>query len=129
MKLPYIDAWNDGRRRVAEIYNELLADVPGIITPELSDGHVFHQYTIRVIDGKRDEVKEYLASDGVGSMIYYPIPQDQLPVYQGKYEVNPVSESLAGEVLSLPIWAELEISVLKYVQQALQNAIAAKVLS
>lgn len=129
VKLPYIDAWNDGRRRVAEIYNELLADVPGIITPELADGHVFHQYTIRVIDGKREQVQQYLASQGISTMIYYPIPQDQLPVYKGQYAVNPVSDELACEVLSLPIWAELEISVLKYVQQTLQNAIPARILS
>jgi len=108
VKLQYIDSWNQGRYGVAKTYNELLADVPGIITPELVEGHVFHQYTIRVTDGKRDKVKESLAAEGIGSMIYYPIPQDQLPVYKGQYEVNPVSELLGREVLSLPIWAEMK---------------------
>lgn len=125
VKLPYIDAWNDGRRRVAEIYNELLADVPGIITPELADGHVFHQYTIRVTDGKREQVQEYLASQSISTMIYYPIPQDQLPVYKGQYEVNPVSDKLAQEVLSLPIWAELHQltveQIVKIIKQALSR--------
>ena len=123
VKLQYIDSWNQGRFRVANTYNELLADVAGIITPELVEGHVFHQYTIRVTDGKRDEVKESLASEGIGSMIYYPIPQDQLPVYKGLYEVNPVSELLGGEVLSLPIWPEIEESKIELVINSLKQAL------
>ncbi|MGB7518497.1 MAG: DegT/DnrJ/EryC1/StrS family aminotransferase, partial [Spirulinaceae cyanobacterium] len=115
--------WNQGRFRVAKIYNELLADVAGIITPELVEGHVFHQYTIRVTDGKRDDVKEYLASEGVDSMIYYPIPQDQLPVYKGQYEINRVSKYLGGEVLSLPIWAELQAEVQAQVTQKIISAV------
>jgi len=108
VKLPYLEQWNEGRRQVAKTYNELLADVEGIITPEFADGHVFHQYTIRVLDGKRDKVQKYLGEQGIGSMIYYPVPQDQLPVYQGQYPKMPVSDLLGTEVLSLPIWPELE---------------------
>jgi dTDP-4-amino-4,6-dideoxygalactose transaminase len=48
-------------------------------------------------------------------MVYYPIPQDQLPVYKEKYPKNPVSDMLAGEVLSLPIWAELEETTIEKV--------------
>ncbi|MCT7968547.1 DegT/DnrJ/EryC1/StrS family aminotransferase [Laspinema sp. D1] len=108
VKLPYLEQWNEGRRRVAKTYNDLLADVSGIITPELADGHVFHQYTVRVLDGKRDKVKEYLGEQVIGSMIYYPVSQDQLPVYQGQYPKMPGSDLLGTEVLSLPIWPELE---------------------
>ncbi len=107
MKLPYLEQWNEGRRQVAKTYNQLLADVPGIVTPKLADGHVFHQYTIRVLDGKRDRVQKYLGEQGIGSMIYYPVPQDQLPVYQGQYPKMPVSDLLGTEVLSLPIWPEM----------------------
>lgn len=128
VKLPHLDAWNEGRRRVAKTYNELLKDIPGIITPELVDGHVFHQYTIRVLDGKRDEVKEYLASEGIGSMIYYPIPQDQLPVYKGQYEMLPVSEFLSGEVLSLPIWGEIHKTAIEQVAQVIR-AVLVKAIS
>ncbi len=123
VKLPYIDQWNEGRRRVAQAYNDLLADVPGIITPELSKGHVFHQYTIRVLEGKRDKVKESLGEQGIGSMVYYPVPQDQLPVYQGQYPKLPMSDLLGTEVLSLPIWPELEKytidSIVKVIKQLL----------
>ncbi|GCL36926.1 DegT/DnrJ/EryC1/StrS aminotransferase [Sphaerospermopsis reniformis] len=107
VKLQYIDQWNEGRRKVAQVYNDLLANIPDIVTPMIRDGHVFHQYTIRVLNGKRDSIKEYLASEGIGSMVYYPIPQDQLPIYQGQYPIRPVSEMLAAEVLSLPIWTEI----------------------
>lgn len=131
VKLQYIDIWNQSRYRVARIYNELLADLSGIITPELVEGHVFHQYTIRVTDGNRDRVKEHLASEGIGTMIYYPIPQDRLPVYSGHYDVNPVSESLGTEVLSLPIWAELQenvqAEVTKQIIFALKKTISAVV--
>lgn len=121
VKLPYIDAWNEGRRKVAQIYNELLANIPSVITPELTNGHVFHQYTIRINNGTRDQVQENLASKGIGTMIYYPIPQDKLPVYNGQYPVNPVSDLLAGEVLSLPILTDINQSVLDFVAFALRE--------
>jgi dTDP-4-amino-4,6-dideoxygalactose transaminase len=124
VKLPYIDAWNEGRRKVAQIYNELLANIPSVITPELTNGHVFHQYTIRINNGTRDQVQENLASKGIGTMIYYPIPQDKLPVYKGQYPVNPVSDLLAGEVLSLPILTDINQSVLDFVAFALRENLA-----
>ncbi len=74
-----------------------MADVHGIVTLEITDGHVFHQHTIRVLDGKRDDVQKYLTEQSIGSMIYYPVPQDQLPVYKGKYPVNYVSDLLATQ--------------------------------
>jgi dTDP-4-amino-4,6-dideoxygalactose transaminase len=111
VKLPYIDKWNEGRRRVARNYWDLLADVAGVTAPKVIDGHVFHQYTIRVAGGKRDQLAAALNEQGIGTMIYYPIPQDRLPVYLGQYPVLAVSESLTGEVLSLPIWPELESDV------------------
>ncbi|MEL6470767.1 MAG: DegT/DnrJ/EryC1/StrS family aminotransferase [Cyanobacteria bacterium J06623_4] len=107
VKLPYIDRWNQQRRQVAETYSRLLNGVEGVITPQLSDGHVFHQYTIRILNGQRDRVKQALAEAGIGAMIYYPFPQDRLPIYSGQYPANPVSDALGKEVLSLPIWPEL----------------------
>lgn len=108
VKLPHIDEWNAGRRQVAQRYNALLAEVPDLITPAIVPGHVFHQYTVRVLKGKREQLREKLAAQGVGSMIYYPIPQDQLPIYKGQYETCLTSEQYAQEALSLPIWPELD---------------------
>jgi dTDP-4-amino-4,6-dideoxygalactose transaminase len=127
VKLPYTDKWNEGRRIVAKTYNQLLVDVPGIVTPEIADGHVFHQYTIRVLDGKRDQVQKYLTEQGIGSMIYYPVPQDKLPVYKGQYPANPVSDLLATQVLSLPIWPELDYVAVNRITDAISQALTAEV--
>jgi dTDP-4-amino-4,6-dideoxygalactose transaminase len=108
VKLPHLAQWNEGRRRVAETYNELFKNVEGIITPAITEGHVFHQYTLRILDGKRDALAKAMQSQGIGTMIYYPVPQDRLAVYRGQYPTNPVSDRLAEEVLSLPIWPEME---------------------
>jgi dTDP-4-amino-4,6-dideoxygalactose transaminase len=124
VKLPYIDKWNTGRRSVAKTYNNLLVEVPHIITPEITDSHVFHQYTIRVTNGKRDQLAQYLSQQGIGTMIYYPIPQDKLPVYHGKYPANPVSDQLSTQVLSLPIWSELEDQKATIIAEAIQAFMA-----
>ena len=123
VKLPRIDQWNQGRRRVAALYNEMLADTPSISTPELVGGHVFHQYTVQINDQKRNPVKEFLASEGIGSMVYYPVPQDQLPVYKDKYPQTPISDRLAEKVLSLPIWPEMDLRVIKQVTQAIHSSL------
>jgi dTDP-4-amino-4,6-dideoxygalactose transaminase len=124
VKLPYLDQWNQSRRRVAETYNHLFADVANLTTPAIPLGHVFHQYTIRISKGKRDQVAQTLSELGIGNMIYYPIPQDLLPVYKGKYPANPVSELLASQVLSLPIWAELELEAIARVAEGVKKALA-----
>ncbi|MGF1488004.1 MAG: DegT/DnrJ/EryC1/StrS family aminotransferase [Prochloraceae cyanobacterium] len=124
IKLKYIDNWNQQRRRVARTYNDLLANIDAIITPDLTEGHVFHQYTIRFLNQKRDLIKQYLADRGIASMIYYPVPQDRLPVYQGKYSANSVSDTLAKEVLSLPIWPELSETKIKIVVETINQALS-----
>src|SRR5690606_6066596 len=107
VKLPHVDAWNEGRRATARRYGELLADVPGVVTPEIVDGHVFHQYTVRLLGADRDQVQKRLSDAGIGTMVYYPVPQDRLPVYSGMGGACPVSDALAEQVLSLPIGASL----------------------
>lgn len=123
VKLKYISNWNQARRNIAQIYNQLLTDIPQIITPKITDGHVFHQYTIRVTNGQRNQLKDYLNSQGIGCMIYYPIPQDQLPVYKGQYPPLPISMQLAEEVLSLPIWAELETNQIEEIATTINKLI------
>lgn len=125
VKLSYVSQWNQQRRQVAQVYNRLLADVEGVIPPAITAGHVFHQYTLRVLEGKRDAVHSYLAEHGIGAMIYYPIPQDCLPVYQGQFPNYPVSKQVASEVLSLPIWPELDEPTQVRVVTTLKDAIAA----
>ncbi len=121
VKLPHIDENNDLRRAAAMRYDELLADLDGVVPPAVVPGHVFHQYTIRVTGGRRDAVREALAAASIGTMVYYPIPCHRLPVYAGRSISMPVSESLAAEVLSLPIWPSVEPES----QERVRDAIAA----
>jgi len=109
VKLPHIDPWNEGRRRVAALYDQLLAEVPWIETPAVIDDAdcVFHQYTVRIIGRNRDEVQSHLKQAGIGTMIYYPVPVHKLPVYSHLDVTLPRAEHAAGEVLSLPIGPSL----------------------
>lgn len=121
VKLQRIDSWNDGRREVALRYKELLANIPGVIAPNVVDGHVFHQYTVRVTGCNRDEIVEAMSEAGVSCMVYYPTPQDKLPVYDGQFGNYRVSNMLGEQVVSLPIWPELDAVT----QQAISDSLSA----
>lgn len=109
IKLNYVDEFNRGRRAAAQYYNDQLEELEGIETPEISEGHVFHQYTIRVKEGRRDSLKMHLAKRGIDTNIYFPTPQNELPVYEDKgYPVLPDARRMSEEVLSLPIWPHIE---------------------
>ena len=107
VKLPHIDRWNDQRRDAAHRYDELLTGTPGIVTPEIVPGHVYHQYTIRVTDGRRDALQAELRRAGVGTAVYYPVPMSELAVYEKFARTAPVSGASAREVLSLPLSTSL----------------------
>lgn len=123
LKLPLVDGYNEARRKVAARYNELLAGVEGVIAPEVSPGHIFHQYTLRITEKDRDAVQVKLNELGISTIVYYPIPQDRLPVYAGQYEPLPNSEILAKQVISLPIWPQIseeqQVRVIEGVKAAL----------
>lgn len=123
LKLPLVDGYNEARRRVATRYNELLAGVEGVIAPEVSPGHIFHQYTLRITEKDRDAVQAKLNELGISTIVYYPIPQDRLPVYAGQYEPLENSEILAKQVISLPIWPQIseeqQVRVIEGVKAAL----------
>ena len=119
VKLKYIDTWNTQRRDAAETYSDLLNGYKQIITPEIVCGHIFHQYTIRVPGLDRDKLKEKMYEKGVISMVYYPIPANKLPVFGDRFPDCPVSEKLANEVLSLPIWPEIKPEQQKRVVETL----------
>jgi dTDP-4-amino-4,6-dideoxygalactose transaminase len=120
VKLKYIDKYNADRREVAMRYNELLAGIDGVITPEVCHGHVFHQYTVRITDASRDEVHAAMMKAGIGCMIYYPTPQDLLPVYGLNESPHKVSAEAAAQVMSLPMWPELERPMQEEITQALK---------
>lgn len=123
VKLNYIDQFNLARRAVAQRYREQLADAKNItVPPAPDDGHVYHQFTIRIESGNRDKIKEDLKEKGIGSMIYYPYPCHMLPVFEDRKESHPVSEQLAGQVLSLPMGPFLKPDDQAQVVEALLEA-------
>jgi dTDP-4-amino-4,6-dideoxygalactose transaminase len=110
VKLKHIDSWNKKRRENAYRYNELLSKYPEIQTPqELDDTYcVYHQYTVKVPN--RDEVHKLLQENGIGAMLYYPVPLHLQKVHAylgvGKGSL-PVTEKNTELVISLPMFAEL----------------------
>jgi dTDP-4-amino-4,6-dideoxygalactose transaminase len=104
-----LDRFNARRKANAKFYNENLR---GVVTPFVPEGyqHVYHQCTIRIPDGRRDAMREYLKENGVGSEIYYPVPIHQQRFYVEELGYNqtlPETELAAQEVLSLPIHPSL----------------------
>lgn len=120
VKLKYLDQYSAARGAGAAYYDKELAQIDGIQVPTRNpqSTHVFHQYTILVKDGKRDELKKYLESKGVPAMIYYPIPLNQQEAFKQISKVIgdlSVSNELCQSVLSLPIHTEMEESVQDYI--------------
>jgi UDP-2-acetamido-2-deoxy-ribo-hexuluronate aminotransferase len=113
VKLRYLSEFNAARRAVADLYDEAFANCSFITIPERVSfsSHIFHQYTIRVKSGRRDELKKFLASVNIPSMVYYPGPLHMQEAYRNlRYGENdfPVTTALCKEVLSLPIHPEME---------------------
>ena len=120
VKLRYLSKFNAARRAVAEGYDEAFAVCNSIIVPERVNysTHIFHQYTIRVSNGKRDELKKFLESKKIPSMVYYPGPLHMQKAYGYLgYKENdfPVSTTLCKEVLSLPMHPDMEPDQLDYI--------------
>jgi dTDP-4-amino-4,6-dideoxygalactose transaminase len=108
VKLPYVAAWTQERIAIAARYDRLFAGCPQVITPVVAAGnkHVYHQYTIRVPGGRRDELREHLRNKGIGSGVYYPLALHLQPCFAhlgGKPGDLPESERATQEVLSLPV--------------------------
>jgi dTDP-4-amino-4,6-dideoxygalactose transaminase len=126
VKLHHIEEMNEGRRRVAERYEELLRDVPGVETssvlPEVK--HVYHQYTVRVKAGQRDFLQEKLAARGISTMVYYPVPVHRLPIYADLQVKLPEAEAAATEVISLPIWPQMPAEVQERVVATMRDCLS-----
>lgn len=119
-KFKYIDEFNERRRKIAEIYNHELSSVHGVVIPmnhstiqpcnkatsQNHDGHVYHQYTLRVNNGKRDALQTHLKEKGISTMVYYPVPLHKMKVFEGRCKLSGSlkdSENAVTEVLSLPV--------------------------
>jgi dTDP-4-amino-4,6-dideoxygalactose transaminase len=111
IKLRRLPEWNARRLAIARHYNDRLAS-SGVTVPEIPEGgrHVFHCYVIRVPGGKRDALRAYLSERGIGTGVHYPVPihlQEASAFLGYRHGDFPVTERLAAEVVSLPMFAEL----------------------
>jgi dTDP-4-amino-4,6-dideoxygalactose transaminase len=125
VKLPHVIEWNEARRSAAQQYHDLLAAVPGVIAPHQAQYayHVFHQYTIRILNGRRNAVRQYMTEHGVDTMVYYPTPIHKLPVYSYLDYQLPITDKVVQEVLSLPIWAQITPEIQSRVVAVLNEAL------
>ncbi|MDP3003403.1 MAG: DegT/DnrJ/EryC1/StrS family aminotransferase [Bacteroidales bacterium] len=120
IKLKYLSHFNSARRVVADIYDEAFAKCHSLSVPERVSysSHIFHQYTIRVKNGKRDDLKKFLESKKIPSMVYYPVPLHMQEAYRYLgYRENdfPVTTALCKEVLSLPMYPDMEQEQIDYI--------------
>jgi dTDP-4-amino-4,6-dideoxygalactose transaminase len=120
VKLPHLDQWNQRRRKVADQYDQKLGSIDAILIPTRikSSEHVFHQYTIRVTDGRRDELQKYLAENKIPSMIYYPVPMHEQEAFNKLVRRRvPLTQTdkISKEVLSLPMHPDLTDEQIGYI--------------
>jgi dTDP-4-amino-4,6-dideoxygalactose transaminase len=111
VKLRHLDAWNAERRRVVSAYHAALAAVPGLVLPRERAGarSAWHLYTVRTPE--RDALQAHLKERGIATAVHYPRPihlQPALAAAGGRAGDLPVSERLSREVLSLPLYPELD---------------------
>jgi dTDP-4-amino-4,6-dideoxygalactose transaminase len=122
VKLRHLDSWTERRQRNARFYRDLLAVAPVDLPcpAPYQTRHVFNQFVIRI--RQRDAVRAYLASQGVGTEVYYPVPLHLQPCFSnlGYHSRDfPVAEALARETLALPIYPELSEDDIAYVSSLL----------
>lgn len=126
VKLKHLDEYSAARNRMADYYDTNLAGIAEIQTPKraVNSSHVFHQYTLRVKNGKRDELQKYLAQKNIPSMVYYPLPlykQEAFLQYVEEGFSLPVTEQLCTEVISLPVHTEFDQEVLDVIITEIKN--------
>ncbi len=125
IKLKHLDEYSNARRAAADIYDKLLAGISELITPVRAHNstHVFHQYTMQVKNGKRDDLKKHLETVGIPAMIYYPVPLNEQEAFKtigAVIGLLSTTEELCRSVLSLPMHTELtdtqQVFISKHIQ-------------
>ena len=129
IKLRHLDRYNASRRKAAEYYDAAFANMPQLKTPARASNssHVFHQYTLQITEGNRNELVDKIMAQDVPAMIYYPVPLHLQKAYRDdRYAEGafPITEKLCAGVFSLPMHSELDNEqqdeVIAAVKKALQ---------
>ncbi|MGB0427484.1 MAG: DegT/DnrJ/EryC1/StrS family aminotransferase [Flavobacteriales bacterium] len=127
VKLKHFDSYLKQRRWAADQYDRMLSPLEDVQCPVRNDFsfHVFHQYTLRISNGKRDDLHAKLTSLGIPNMIYYPVPIHKQAAYaEAKCGSMTQTEQLSKEVLSLPMHTELELNQIEYICKAISDFIS-----
>lgn len=120
-KLPNLNEYNNARQEAARKYSEAFKGVKDVTTPYsegANDTHVYHQYTLKISNGKRDALAKHLGEKGIPFGIYYPIPLHSQKAYKDERynEADfPVTNQLVKEVISLPMHTELDDEQIDYI--------------
>jgi UDP-2-acetamido-2-deoxy-ribo-hexuluronate aminotransferase len=125
-KLPLLNDYNAARNKAAAYYTDAFKGIEELLTPVKSDNstHVFHQYTLRVTNGKRNELQAFLTEKDIPAMIYYPVPLRKQKAYNnGHYNDAdfPNTDKLVDQVMSLPMHTELDEEQLAYITSAVRE--------
>lgn len=126
IKLRRLDDYAAARQAAAHYYDRAFAGIEQLQTPKRHERstHVFHQYTLIVKDGRRDELQAFLSNKGIPSMIYYPVPLYEQEAYQksmaNEVDKLPVTDYLCRSVISLPMHTELDEEMLKYISEGVK---------
>lgn len=126
IKLKHLDEYSANRNKMADVYYDKLGSIEELELPKKQHNstHVFHQYTMKVKNGKRDALQMYLKEQGIPSMIYYPLPlykQNAFKQYVPKGFELPLTQKLCEEVLSLPVHTEMNKKDMDTVCNAIIN--------
>lgn len=126
VKLPHLEEFTAARQQVAKRYDEAFDQDSRWQIPCQApySTHVYHQYTLQVADGKRDDLQQYLKEKGIPSMVYYPLPLHKQTAFYGFSRIGSllgVSEKLVQSVLSLPIHTEMTDEEVDYIIETLRN--------
>ncbi len=122
IKLRHLDDYAAARRRAADYYDQAFAGIDALKTPRRApySTHVFHQYTLQVLDGRRDALQAFLKEQGVPTMIYYPVPlyeQQAFKPFSKGIDHLPATDALCKNVLSLPMHTEMDGETLEYIAE------------
>lgn len=125
VKLRRLETYNAARRQAADYYDAAFAEVAELQTPARfgQSTHVFHQYTLKVMDGRRDQLREFLAARQIPAMIYYPVPLYKQKAFESYWNGGelPVTEDLSRQVISLPMHTELTPAIQDQIIEAVKD--------
>ncbi|WP_111709680.1 DegT/DnrJ/EryC1/StrS family aminotransferase [Lutibacter citreus] len=128
VKLPLLNGYCEARQKSAAFYTNAFSSNKNIVTPAVSDytTHVFHQYTLQILNGKRDELHQHLLDNGIPNAIYYPVPLHSQKAYADERynEADFVATNeLKNTVISLPMHTELDKEQLEFITKTVNDFI------